>query len=87
MPIEPEEIERKLKTGLTKAEVDVIDLTGTKDHYRVTIVAPQFEGKTMLNQHRMIYNILHDDMEAQGGGIHALSLATYTPEQWEKKNS
>ena len=85
MPIEPEEIARKLKVDLPGAQVDVTDLTGTEDHYRVTIVAPQFEGKTMLNQHRMIYEILHNDMEAHGGGIHALSLATYTPEQWQEQ--
>lgn len=73
---------------LPGAEVPVInDLTGTQDHWKVTIVAPQFEGKMMLAQHRLVYAALDDHMEAKGGPIHALSLETYTPEQWKQKNN
>ncbi len=83
--MEPTAIAAKIEGALAGAQVQVEDLTGTKDHYRVTIIAPQFADKSMIEQHRMIYKILHDDMEAQGGGIHALSMATYTPEQWKER--
>lgn len=83
--IEPDSIVKKLEAALPGAKVAAHDLTGTKDHYRVTIVAPQFEGILMLKQHRMIYDIMKDDMEEHGGGIHALSLATYTPGEWEQQ--
>ena len=83
--MEPASIAAKIKEALADAQVQVQDLTGTKDHYRVTIITPQFVDKNMIERHRMIYKILHDDMEAQGGGIHALSMATYTPEQWKER--
>ena len=83
--MEPESIVKKLEAALPGAQVAAHDLTGTKDHYKVTVVAPQFEGVLMLKQHRMIYDIMADCMEDKGGGIHALSLATYTPEQWEQQ--
>jgi len=78
-----EGIQQKVEGALPAAQVAVQDLTGTKDHLRLIIVAPQFEGLLMIKQHQMIYDILSGDMEANGGGIHALSLSTYTPEQWE----
>lgn len=81
----PSDIVKKVEVALPGAEVSVKDLTGTLDHFRVTVIAPQFADKEMIEQHRMMYAIMSDAMEAQGGGIHALSLSTYTPEQWSKK--
>lgn len=51
-------------------------------HFRVIVVSPDFAGKLMLKQHRMVYDILADEMKAS---IHALALKTYTPEQWESE--
>jgi stress-induced morphogen len=84
--MDPNFIVNTLKEALPGAEVpDLSDLTGTGDHWRLTIVAPQFESKNMVEQHRMVYEALNDCMEANGGGIHALSLATYAPDQWKRK--
>ncbi len=80
--MEPDAIVKKLEVALPGAQVAVHDLTGTQDHYKVTIVASQFDGLIMLKQHRMVYAIMSDCMEDNGGGIHALSLNTYTPQQW-----
>ncbi|MBI2059903.1 MAG: BolA/IbaG family iron-sulfur metabolism protein [Nitrospirae bacterium] len=71
---------KKIQASLDGARVDVKDLTGTMDHWQVTVTAPQFRGKSLVEQHRMIYAILHNDMEAQGGGIHALSINTVISE-------
>lgn len=73
-----------VQKALPGSQVSVKDLTGTKDHFRVTVVASQLEGKMMIEQHRMLYDIMNPYMEANGGGIHALSLATYTPGDWKK---
>ena len=51
-------------------------------HYDAIIVAASFVGKTMMQQHRMVYEALADQMQTT---IHALSLKTYTPEQWQKE--
>lgn len=74
--IEPEEIVRKIKASLEDAEVTVEDLTGTKDHYQVTVVSEAFEGKPLIKQHRLVYDALEDEMK---GPIHALTLETDTP--------
>ncbi len=83
--MEPQAIIEKLQGELPGSQVLVDDLTGTKDHFRVTIAAPQFEGLIMIKQHRLVYDLMKDCMEDNGGGIHALSLSTYTPEQWEQQ--
>lgn len=49
-------------------------------HYDAVIVAESFAHKTMMQQHRMVYEALADQMYTT---IHALSLKTYTPEQWQ----
>ena len=82
--MEPQEIIIKVEQALPEAKVEVKDLTGTMDHYQVTVVSPQFSGKSLVPRHRMMYTILYSSMEAQGGGIHALSLNTLTPEEVKK---
>jgi BolA protein len=48
-------------------------------HYTVLIVADAFEGRTLLEQHRMVHDALRDLI---GGEIHALALKTIPPSQW-----
>ncbi|MGQ9838281.1 MAG: BolA family protein [Cyanobacteriota bacterium] len=55
------------------------DPLGAGGHYRVEIVSPLFAGKTTLQQHRLVYGALAEQM---GSSIHALALQTYSPEQW-----
>jgi BolA protein len=50
-------------------------------HYDAVIVSESFIGKTMMQQHRMVYAALADQMQTT---IHALALKTYTPEEWQK---
>jgi BolA family transcriptional regulator, general stress-responsive regulator len=53
-------------------------------HYDAIVVADSFAGKTMMQQHRMVYAALSDQMQTT---IHALSLKTYTPQQWQNIDS
>jgi stress-induced morphogen len=72
--IEPKVLEERLKAafpGATRLEVQ--DLTGTKDHYKAVIVAPEFEGKTRVEQHQLVYKALG---ELMAGPVHALALET-----------
>jgi acid stress-induced BolA-like protein IbaG/YrbA len=46
------------------------------------IVSTAFVGKTMIQQHQQVYTALGDRMRSE---IHALSMKTYTPEQWANK--
>jgi acid stress-induced BolA-like protein IbaG/YrbA len=51
-------------------------------HFEAVIVSAAFVGKGMVQQHQMVYAALGDRMRAE---IHALSMKTYTPEQWANK--
>ena len=53
-------------------------------HFEGIVVSEDFEGKGMLEQHRMVFATLGDRM--QTGEIHALSLRTFTPEQWSQQD-
>lgn len=81
----PTEIEETLKKALPGCTVEVRDLTGGGDHFQVMVVAPAFEGKSLLDQHQMIYGALKEALGSEQ--IHALALKTYTPAQWERAKS
>jgi stress-induced morphogen len=78
--IEPHLVEERLRAGLPEiSHLEVKDMTGTKDHYEAVIVAACFEGKSRVDQQRMVFAALGELMD---GPIHALTFKTYTPERW-----
>jgi acid stress-induced BolA-like protein IbaG/YrbA len=60
--------------------IQVLGDDGT--HFEAVIVSTAFVGKTMIQQHQQVYAALGDRMRSE---IHALSMKTYTPEQWANK--
>lgn len=56
-------------------------LKDSETHFRVVIVADYFEGKKVLERHRVVHDCLADELE---GPVHALSISAKTPKQWEK---
>jgi acid stress-induced BolA-like protein IbaG/YrbA len=78
--ISPDQVEAMIKTGLPDAQVQVQDLTGGGDHYQVTVVSSQFEGKRRVQQHQLVYGAVKQAMANEA--IHALALNTFTPEEW-----
>jgi len=79
--LEPERVHALLAAAFADAEVELVDLTGTQDHYQARIVSRAFEGKSMLEQHQLVYGALGSAMH---GPIHALALKTYTPAAWAR---
>lgn len=78
-------LEARIRAALPDAElVELQDLTGTRDHYAAIVVSPQFEGKTRIEQHQLVYRALGELMD---GAVHALTLKTYTPAGWEKSQA
>jgi stress-induced morphogen len=77
----PEGVRRLLLEALPDADIELVDLTGTEDHYEARVVSQAFEGKTLIEQHQLVYRALGDAMH---GPIHALALKTYTPRSWAK---
>jgi acid stress-induced BolA-like protein IbaG/YrbA len=78
----PDEIKTTLETALPDSTVRVDDLTGGGDHFQVWIISTAFEGKSLVDQHQMVYGVLKDALGSER--IHALALKTYTPAQWER---
>ena len=86
--VEPEVVIARIREGLPGTTVvELEDLTGTKDHYRAVVVSAAFEGKNRVEQHQAVYGTLGELIEGMSAPVHALSLATYTPDKWAAKNS
>jgi len=79
--ITKEEIKQLIEAGLPAADAMIEGDDGS--HFDGIVVSPEFEGKNMLAQHRMVFDTLGDRM--QTGVIHALSMKTYTPAEWESR--
>jgi stress-induced morphogen len=72
-----EHLKAELIRAFPGARVEVTDLTGTEDHFQALVVAKEFEGKSRVDQHRMVYQALGNLMK---GPVHALALTTRPPD-------
>jgi stress-induced morphogen len=68
------ELKRMIEEALPGAEVEVVDETGGGDHLRANVRAPQFAGRSRLDQHRMVKAAVQQRMD--DGSIHAFSVST-----------
>ncbi|MBF2086174.1 BolA family protein [Thermoleptolyngbya sp. C42_A2020_037] len=78
--ISPSQVEAMIKEAMPDAQVQIQDLTGGGDHYQAIVVSSAFEGKSLIQQHQLVYRAVGPAMASEA--IHALSLKTYTPESW-----
>jgi len=76
-----EQVEAMIKAQIPDAQVQVQDLTGGGDHLQAIVVSSEFEGKSLIKQHQLVYGALQTAMATEA--IHALALKTYTPESWK----
>jgi len=77
--MQADELKKVIEDGIPSAEVVV---QGDGDHFEATIVSDAFDGKSMVQQHQMVYAALGDLMQ---GAVHALSFRTFTPREWSKQ--
>jgi stress-induced morphogen len=71
------ELREMIEAALPGAAVEVVDETGAGDHLRATVTAPQFEGLSRIDQHRLVKSAVRERFE--DGQIHALSISTGVP--------
>lgn len=83
--VSPDAVETMIKAQLPDAQVQVQDMTGGGDHYQVVVVSSEFEGKSLVKQHQLVYGAVNQSMA--NNAIHALALKTYTPEGWAAANA
>jgi stress-induced morphogen len=72
-----EDIRRRIEASIPGAHAEVEDYTGGGDHFRATVTASAFAGRSRIEQHRLVYDIFGAEI---GGPIHALSLKTQLPQ-------
>jgi acid stress-induced BolA-like protein IbaG/YrbA len=77
--VTPESIKHSIAQGMTASHVSV---EGDGQHFDAVIVSAEFAGKSLLQRHQRVYQALGDRMR---GEIHALSMKTLTPEEWQKR--
>ncbi len=78
--ISPAQLEAMITHELPDAEIQLADLTGGGDHYQAVVVSESFLGKTLVQQHQMVYKAVNAVMADES--LHALALKTFTPEKW-----
>jgi acid stress-induced BolA-like protein IbaG/YrbA len=59
---------------------ELVQVEGDGRHWYATIVSPEFEGKRLVQRHKRVYDTLGDRIQTDT--VHALSMKTYTPEEW-----
>jgi stress-induced morphogen len=75
-----EQVKKTIQQEIPDAQVVVTDLTGGGDHLEAIVVSAEFEGKTKVKQHQLVYSALQNEFNSEA--IHALALKTYTPSVW-----
>ena len=74
--ITPLEVEQIILAALPGSTVEVRDMTGTADHFDILVVSKAFAGKSLMEQHKIIFAILEEEMK---GRIHAVQIKTRAP--------
>ncbi len=74
--IAPQDIETWIRQGLA---CDLLQVAGDGQHFEALVVSVEFRGKSRVQQHQLVYKALGERMRAE---IHALSMRTYSPEEW-----
>jgi acid stress-induced BolA-like protein IbaG/YrbA len=75
----PEEIKTLIEAGLNHSNAYV---EGDGTHFTAAVICPQFAGKTRVQKQQMVYDTVRTQL--LDGTLHALSITTFTPEEWQK---
>jgi acid stress-induced BolA-like protein IbaG/YrbA len=78
--METHAIEQLIHDGLPGAQVRV---TGDGSHFEAVVVSDDFAGKTLMQKQRLVMATVKPQIES--GELHALSIKTFTPEQWAEQ--
>ena len=76
------QIKDTILAALPEATVYVIDPHNDGEHFESIVIAPEFEGLSLVKQHKLVMGPL---TEAFASSVHALALKTFSPSKWETK--
>lgn len=78
--VTPESIQLSIEQGMA---TEYLNVDGDGRHFDAVVVSDAFAGKSRVQRHQLVYQTLGDRMREE---IHALSIKTYTPQEWQKPN-
>ncbi|MDH5393031.1 MAG: BolA/IbaG family iron-sulfur metabolism protein [Gammaproteobacteria bacterium] len=78
----PEEVKSLIEAGMPGSTVSV---TGDGSKFEATVVSAAFEGKTMVQEQKMVYATVNQEITS--GALHALTIKAYTPQEWEQQSA
>ena len=78
--LKPEDVKMQIQENLP---CEFVDVRGDGQHFEAVIVSAAFRGMSRVQQHQIVYRTLGDGMRES---IHALSMKTFSPEEWGKQN-
>jgi acid stress-induced BolA-like protein IbaG/YrbA len=81
MSMTPETIQQLIQRNLPCHHLEV---KGDGHHFYAIIVSQHFNGLTRIRRHQTVYTALEGGMEQ---AIHALSMQTFTPEEWDARRA
>ena len=80
-------IRSKIEAALSPTHLELVNESykhnvpeGSESHFKVLVVSESFEGKSLIERHRMVNHVLGDELKR---GIHALSIQAKTPSQFQ----
>ena len=73
MALPIEEIKKLIISSIPDATIEIKDLMGDSNHYSAKISSKMFNGKSKIEQHKLVYKSLNGKM---GNELHALSITT-----------
>jgi acid stress-induced BolA-like protein IbaG/YrbA len=76
-----EDIKKLIETGLKGSTVT---LEGDGRHFYAIVISPEFSGKSRIQKQQLVYGTLGDNIA--NGTLHAISIKTFTPEEWQQQN-
>jgi len=77
--VTPEQVKNYIEQHLECAHINVV---GDGQHFEALIVSSLFGGKNRVQRHQLVYGVLGERMREE---IHALSMKTLTPEEYEEQ--
>lgn len=75
--MDAEDVQKLVSQNFPVAEITIMDMTGTQDHFEVTVLWEGFRGKSLIQQHKMVHEALAGALE--DGRIHAVKIKTFAP--------
>jgi monothiol glutaredoxin len=78
-----DKVRELIQNGIAGSTAEVIDTTGTNDHFSAVVISDSFESLSLIEQHQMVYKAVGSYMTNE---IHALEIKTFSKKQWKEKN-